>query len=551
MLDPSTRGGRGAAPGRGSRAADLVAKGFPLWDPDVTADAEAHRQAAAATLRRLSLSGTVALTVCSRAHLPLARVLAESLRERHPELPLVAIVADILPGNPVELAGATVVAPDELGVAAFRWLAFKYDAWELCCALKPLATAWAFDCGAERIVYLDSDVEVHGSLASLLEPLDRNDWVVTPHFRRLPPADEAPGTIPSLGDLTVTGLLNAGIYAVRHSPAVRRFLAEWTAATSGPGAFAGFWKGGRTEQQTFAWVLSCGGEVWRLADPAQNVAYWNLHERRLERVGDRFEIDGEPLATFHWSGFDPENDRRISRHDTRHRLDRNPHLAELAARYRRRLVDHGWTGEPVAWRWDTLPSGERIDERIRELAKCHERQLDRGDDPWSDSGERRLARAFLAPATGSGSLLPLLLADHWRNRDDLQRAFPEAERAPERFFAWYRRWGVAEHGYEIWIERFRPALPTGGVSAEDGSPGELYVASPLAVAAALWRGRADLRGRFLAPLGRDLESYAAWLAADGAEEHALPPEVARALRDPTARSAEDQLVVEVWSGESG
>jgi len=537
MPDPSIRGA-----GLG---------GLPLWNPENGGrDGEARRRGAASSQRRLPLAGTVAFTVCSRAHLPLARVLAESLHARHPEVPLLAIVADILPGEAVDLAGATVVAPDELGAAQFRWLAFKYDAWELCCALKPLATSWAFECGAERLLYLDSDIEVHGSLDSLLAPLAENDWVVTPHFRRLPPADEPPETIPSLGDLTQTGLLNAGIYAVRRSPAAQRFLADWAAATSGPEAFRGFWSGGRTEQQTFAWVLSCGGEVERLADPAQNVAYWNLHERRLALAGDRFEVEGRPLATFHWSGFEPSNERRISRYDTRHRLDTDPVLEELASRYRRRIVAHGWTGEPVAWRWDTLPSGETIDDRVRELAKRHERELDRGDDPWTPAGEERLARAFLAPLASTGTLLPLLLADHYRNRDDLQRAFPEAELAPERFFAWYRKWGVAEHGHAIWIERFRPALPTGASRATGEEPGELYAASPLAVAAAIWRGRPDVRARFLAPLGRDRERYADWLAGPGGAEHALPPQVAQSLLEPATRSAEDLLVAAAWGAET-
>ena len=69
-------------------------------------------------------------------------------------------------------------------------------------------------------------------------------------------------------------------------------------------------------------------------------------------------------------------------------------------------------------------------------------------------------------------------------------------------------------------------------------------------AAALWRGRDDLRRRFPSPLDRDCESYADWLAGPGAEEHALPPAVARALRDPAARDAADRLVVEAWSAET-
>ena len=40
-------------------------------------------------------------------------------------------------------------------------------------------------------------------------------------------------------------------------------------------------------------------------DPAYNVANWNLQSRSVTRRDDGYEVDGRPLAFFHYSGYSP------------------------------------------------------------------------------------------------------------------------------------------------------------------------------------------------------------------------------------------------------
>ena len=207
------------------------------------------------------LAGTVALTVCTRSHLPSARVLLAGLRRHAPGLPLRVIVVDATPGEDVALPGAEVVAGEELGDPRFPWMTLKFLPAELCCALKPTVVRQALEQGAARVLYLDSDIQVLGPLDTLLAPLDDCDWVVVPHARRQLDPTEAVGGMPDVGDLTLCGVLNAGLFSVRRGSLPLRYLERWGAWCRGPEAFLGSWWGGLTEQQLFGWVVSCGGRV--------------------------------------------------------------------------------------------------------------------------------------------------------------------------------------------------------------------------------------------------------------------------------------------------
>ena len=61
--------------------------------------------------------------------------------------------------------------------------------------------------------------------------------------------------------------------------------------------------------------------------PGHNAAYWNIPGLRIERIPDGgVYIDGEPLVTFHFTGFDPERPDQLSVHQNRVDLADYPRL---------------------------------------------------------------------------------------------------------------------------------------------------------------------------------------------------------------------------------
>jgi hypothetical protein len=66
--------------------------------------------------------------------------------------------------------------------------------------------------------------------------------------------------------------------------------------------------------------------------PGYNVAYWNLHEREITRVDNRYLINGQPAIFFHLSGFRAEDPNTFSRYGSWN-FNRLPVLKDIVAEY--------------------------------------------------------------------------------------------------------------------------------------------------------------------------------------------------------------------------
>src|SRR6185295_17846028 len=125
-----------------------------------------------------------------------------------------------------------------------------YDVLELATAVKP----WVLNrvlADDDVACYLDPDIEVFASMAPVEKLARRHGIVLTPHSTTPFPRD---GLLPSDFDHTV------------------------------------------------------------LIDEGYNVAYWNLYEREVKLGSDGYEVNGQPLRFFHYSGFDPLSPYRLSKY---------------------------------------------------------------------------------------------------------------------------------------------------------------------------------------------------------------------------------------------
>jgi glycosyltransferase involved in cell wall biosynthesis len=528
--------------------------------------------------------GEAMITVCTRNHLFFARALVSSYRRHHLEADCHVVIADWDGRDPeaVEISGAATLSGRALVGEDFDFLALKYSAADLCCALKPYGIEYLMRGGGyERILYLDSDIYVFAPLAAFEEHLARHDFVVTPHVVAPQAHPERFWERPSLGDLAYAGVLNAGMAGMRVNSETRRFIETWRLLVTAPGAFLAT-QGGQMEQNAFNWVTCFAADVHVLQDTTYNVAYWNLHDRSLRWRGldgpetETWDVDGRPLSAYHFSGYSPYAPRAVSRHDQRHSLFLMPSLARLFEFYRRELERHGAEAlRGLPYGFSAFPSGVPIDDRMRFVFKEHETFLRCEASPWSAEGEAHYAQALLSPVPYTGTLVPVLFERIYAQRADLQTVFPEAPLQPQGLSHWVAVHGVKEYGYQRLFDRHRPALPTLPGAAEvvaairerpelaeglaaplgvdrtafierlrdagrrtlaeaiDKAHNEHYHASPIATIRQIHAERADLQAAFPDPLGDDAGALAAWLSDEGAVEYFLTPESVEVFRRKT------------------
>lgn len=386
----------------------------------------------------------------------------------HPELPMFLLLVDWDGSEPLEVEGATLIPGRKIGGWHFDYMALKYSAQDLCCALKPyLLDHLIENLGVRKVLYLDCDIYVFAPLDAMLERLDAHDFVVTPHTLAPMPHLERFWERPTLGDLAYAGVLNAGMFGIRASSGARSFLAVWQGLVTGPGAFLPD-LGAQMEQNSFNWITCFADDVHVLRDPAYNVAYWNLHDRSLRYRGlddgqadGTWTVDGEPLVAFHFSGFSPAFPFTVSKHDRRYSPYLMPSFARLLDFYHRILCRHGAAEAHYReYGFEAFPSGIRIDTRMRHVFKVHESFLWSDLSPWTPAGEAHYCEALLSPVPYTGSLMPILFSHIYDDRPDLQQAFPDARLQPDGFLRWIYGHGTYECGYEDLLGRFRPALPT-------------------------------------------------------------------------------------------
>jgi glycosyltransferase involved in cell wall biosynthesis len=525
--------------------------------------------------------GACVVSVCTRNYLYLARTAIAAFRRHHPGTPAFLGIVDWDGEEPLAVEGTTLLACclPEIGGDGFDYLALKYTAFELCAAMKPYVLDHVLRrTRCEKVVFIDSDVLTCAPYERLLAELDDHDFVVTPHTLAPLPHPDRFWERPTMGDIAFAGHLNSGLFGLRATAPAQAFLHAWRDLVTRPGAFM-LELGGQSEQNAFNWVTSFVDEVRVLRDAAYNVAYWNLHDRSLRCSGlddpageDAWTVDGKPLVAFHFSGYSLSDPYTLSRHDRRHSLYVLPSVARLTELYAERLRENG-AAEDLRrrYRFDALPSGIAVDERMRRLWKQHETLLAAARSPWTAAGEAHYCQALLSPIPYTGSLLPALFDAIYGERPDVRRRYPGARLQPERLMPWIASHGIYEHGYQDLYDRHRPVLPSrhgvvalakacrehprlfaglprplgadrhrllarldeAGLSALAASvrAGNLehYDVSPIAHVRRLVEERPDVRRAFPDLLFDDAPAFVRWLANVAPRDHCLPGGAAAAF----------------------
>lgn len=301
----------------------------------------------------------VIFTIVSRNYAAQAASLMESLAAAEPSAQRVVVATDGLiefkdPRIRVIEAGA--LTPDFAAMCAY------YDALELNTAVKPFAfKALLSEPGVASGVYLDPDIWVYRPLDAVREGLERAPLVLTPHMTK-PLRGEAN---PNDHVILTSGSYNLGFMAARAEPQIMDLL-DWWGEKLRFDCRVDMAAGLFTDQK---WMDLAPGFVSDLAilrTPTLNLAYWNLEGRELGKGPEGWTVEGQPLAFFHFSGFDPLRPDLLSKHQDRIKVEPGSVLAALLQEYAAVLLRNGHeaaSATPYAHR--AFPSGQLVSKETR------------------------------------------------------------------------------------------------------------------------------------------------------------------------------------------
>ncbi|MSR68021.1 glycosyltransferase [Candidatus Peribacteria bacterium] len=313
---------------------------------------------------RDSSCSLIGCTIVSRNFLAQARVLAMSFRKHHPDAEFIVLLVDPV-GDQIDLSNEpfTVFPIQNLLLPDRDQLFFRYGVRELHTAVKPFFLQRIFDDKhPDHLFYLDPDILVTGPLHAAMDALSSHNIVLTPHI--LKPIESK--FRPSETDVLRVGVYNLGFIGLSATRVTTDFLHWWQHrvvddCTEQPDKCIFF------DQRWMDLSPGLFPDVHILRDPAYNVAYWNVHERKVERINDAFLVNGAPLVFFHFSGYQPERSDILCKY---HHHDRDfgsyPGLRRLFDHYRALLISQEYERvSKVSYHYSCFENGVRIPTFIR------------------------------------------------------------------------------------------------------------------------------------------------------------------------------------------
>jgi glycosyltransferase involved in cell wall biosynthesis len=352
-----------------------------------------------------------------------ARVLAESLKRFHPDLPFYVVLTDALPpwlaveNEPFD----AVLTPGDLSIGNVkRWL-FQHSLVEASTGVKGFAIQTLLsrpDCSG--VLYFDPDIVILSPLNDLLSRLGSHSVLLTPH--QTDPERDAEAVADNEICSLKHGVFNLGFLGVNNSAEGRRF-ADWWADRLRQFCVDDIPNGLFTDQRWADLVPAFFDQICILRDPVFNVSTWNLTNRRVEgTLKDGLTIGGARIVFYHFSGLD--SGAQLSM------LDKYgaamPALYELRSWY---LAECERNGQSLygdyPWHYGTFDNGRRITGPHRRLYRSRPDLQAAFPDPYSTADADHSYYDWFALNSGPRALEPGTL--DWEPAHGETDAVPAAE----------------------------------------------------------------------------------------------------------------------------
>lgn len=375
-------------------------------------------------------------TIVSRNYLHFAVNLMDSVAEFMPTARRVVAICDSLDGIPVDDLKFELIGIEALPIPHLDRLLYQYTILELNTAIKPFVFSYLMNSeSTEKFIYFDPDIQLFSSGDTLLNYLDQASIVLTPHLTDAIDDDHHPSEV----SIMQSGTYNLGFLALKRSVSSQKLLAWWQQRLLRQ-CIVDIPNGLFTDQKWMDLVPGFFEDSLIARSPGWNVAYWNLMHRTIgiDKGGD-YQVNGEPLFFFHYSGYDKRNPY-ISKHQDRFKIsDLNAATQKLFELYSQRIDACGrekFSTFPYAFSCmrNGLPLPDSARRYLRENLDW-EQQL---PDLRSAAGEQFVVDLLNENIDAGRPLITRLAWSVYCAREDLRQAFPDIKSIHRQAFVdWY------------------------------------------------------------------------------------------------------------------
>ena len=283
---------------------------------------------------------TCIFTIAARNYLHFVRTLMDSVATFAPNADRCLALCDEPDGSVATGDAFRVLPLSDLPIPEMDRFIFQYTLLEISTAIKPFVVERLLaHYGYDQVIYFDPDIRIYRSLDEMMRLLEAHPVLLTPHLTEPMNDDKRP----SERDIMVSGVHNLGYLGLRRTPAAEQLLKWWQGKLLRE-CVVDFERGLFVDQKWMDLAPLLCEDVYVNRDPSWNVAYWNLHGRRVEKTGAGYTVNGIPLTFYHFSGFDPDRGVFSKYQDRFTMTSLAPAVREICADYGAELRKYGYPG---------------------------------------------------------------------------------------------------------------------------------------------------------------------------------------------------------------
>lgn len=381
-----------------------------------------------------ALHPLIGCTIARACELPQAAVLATSFLKFHAGSEFAILLLDRT-NEQISLADVKLLSLSDLGFekADECRLPMLYGAHDLASFLKPALLLALLKSGPAVVAYFEVATVIFSSLSDILGTVQGENRIAATESVR---SDR--GEIGRSFIAVGSGMEEKLRSWFRHLEE-EDFKNETASGDNAGSSLEGFF------DALSPHLISCPGFA---------INFSNLNPETFTWTGEHYEVDGTPLRSFDFRGYDPHQPHLFTKYqgsEPRILLSEWPVIARICGEYQDKVEQAGYDKRRhPSYRFDDLPSGLRIDHRMlniyRQAYKKHKSDLEKEPpSPFGPGGEQAFLDWLNEPIGQGPKVVTRYMLAVYDEREDVRQAFPDPTGADAaRFRGWYVLYGHRE-----------------------------------------------------------------------------------------------------------